>query len=141
MGSFKPLEERLTGKLDTSGECHIWQGAVSTSGYGVIGLPRTSRTDYVHRVSYRIHIGEIPDGMQVDHLCRNKLCANPEHLEVVTQGENLKRELDARWGGRTHCNHGHDLSRSQKVTPGGRSYCRECHKRYAKKKPQPSRYE
>lgn len=78
------LESRRT--ITKSG-CWEWQGAVATSGYGRMG------TGYTHRVAHEIYIGEIPPGYQVDHLCRNKLCFNPGHLEAVTQEVNLQRQL------------------------------------------------
>lgn len=98
-GRRRPIAERLLRKLDrSSAECWTWTGAVSTSGYGVIGVSSTA-TDYVHRAAYRAWVGPIPAGRHIDHLCRNRLCANPAHLEAVTQAENNRRAALARWGG------------------------------------------
>lgn len=68
--------------------CWEWTGAAASTGYGRIG-----GSDYVHRVSHETYKGPIPEGHQVDHLCRNRICFNPQHLEAVTQEENLRRQL------------------------------------------------
>jgi hypothetical protein len=65
--------------------CWIWQGATVGTGYG------WWRRRYAHRVAYEAAHGPIPKGMQIDHLCGVKTCINPDHLEAVTQGENLRR--------------------------------------------------
>ena len=127
MGAYKTIKERFYEKVKRVGECHVWHGAVSTSGYGVIGLPRSAKTEYVHRLAHKWHIGSIPRKYQIDHLCLNKLCVNPEHLEAVPQQINLERQNKQRWGNRTHCNHGHDLKEFQRTTPSGRTYCTECY--------------
>ena len=76
----------------TAGGCWIWQrGLNPVSGYG-----QTSSGEYAHRMMYRKHEGEIPEGMQIDHLCRVKACINPDHLEVVTRSENARRGLTGR---------------------------------------------
>lgn len=83
---------RLMSKVVWNGdeeECWIWEGARDSRGYGCIqfgGRPRKS-----HRVSYELHIGPIPEGLVIDHLCRNARCVNPAHLETVTQRENVLR--------------------------------------------------
>ena len=71
--------------------CWMWVGAQTATGYGSFhfnGMPRKA-----HRVSYQIHVGGIPEGMYLDHLCRTPLCVNPSHLEPVTPGENVRRGL------------------------------------------------
>lgn len=78
MGALKPLVDRLESKLDKSGECWMWTGAKRPNGYGVIGMPRGG-VESVHRVSYEIYVGPIPDAHHIDHLCRNpaiKACGN-----------------------------------------------------------------
>ncbi|MDD7930099.1 HNH endonuclease signature motif containing protein [Microbacterium thalli] len=78
--------DRIEAEVEQRDGCWIWTGAVSTSGYGRLG------DDYAHRVSYVLAKGAIPAGLQIDHLCFQKLCINPEHLEAVTQAENLRRQ-------------------------------------------------
>lgn len=87
-----------------TGPCWQWDVLRPASGYGDIfdGSPWL-----VHRWSYTQFVGPIPDGLEIDHLCRNRGCANPEHLEPVTSSENTRR---GHWGMRTHCSHGHEYT-------------------------------
>lgn len=93
----EPLAARLLSHVvkQESG-CWLWQGARGGDGsYGAIGVGSmrdgSRRMEYAHRVSYSVFVGPIPDGLQIDHLCNNKRCVNPEHLEPVTRGENQRR--------------------------------------------------
>lgn len=81
--------ERLLAKTDQNGPngCWVWQGAVANS-YGIMNAGSRKGRAYVHRVSHELFIGPIPDGLHIDHLCGNRLCVNPEHLEAVTQRVN-----------------------------------------------------
>lgn len=69
--------------------CWLWTGALR-DGYGRVKF-NGSVTQEAHRASYEFHIGPIPEGLVIDHLCRNRSCINPSHLEPVTQGENIRR--------------------------------------------------
>ena len=83
---------------------------------------------YAHRFSYETLVGPIPEGKILDHLCRVRMCVNPDHLDVVTHGENLRRGfgttgLRAR---QTHCIRGHELSGRNVKVYGGKRYCLTC---------------
>jgi len=114
---------RVTPRLNMEGECWVWTGAKS-DGYGQVRLKGNARSGYVHRLVYEHYRGPVPDGLQIDHLCRNRACANPSHLEPVTQRENLLRgaTITAAAAARTHCTKGHPLDGRRK---GGR-YCLTC---------------
>lgn len=88
------IEEALSSKTDKTGECWLWTGAIQSGGYGEIR--HLGRTRLAHRVSYEVHVGPIPIGLQLDHLCRNTRCVNPTHLEPVTQSVNVRRAFAAR---------------------------------------------
>lgn len=114
--------------------CWEWQGkSVQTSGYGQLNYGGTRRL--AHRLAYELAVGPVPEGLVLDHLCRNRLCVNPMHLEPVTNRENLRRGEG--WAGRnarkTHCDRGHELTADNvKVRPSrnGRE-CRACAADYA----------
>lgn len=111
---------RFWMKVGRSGDCWEWSGA-DTTGYGHFRLP--GRRDVLaHRYAYEYLIGPIPGGLQLDHLCRNRRCVNPEHLEPVTQAENIRRAA------KTHCVHGHELAGDNLYIDERRSSreCRTC---------------
>lgn len=83
----------------TAGGCWEWQGHIDENGYGTAydpQLPSGNRVDWAHRVSYRHHVGLIPEGLELDHTCVNPPCINPEHLEPVTKAENIRRSFERR---------------------------------------------
>lgn len=80
--------EARTDRADPSG-CWIWTGTKNAKGYGQLGVG--SQPEYAHRIAVRLDGRSLPEGMQVDHLCRNPSCVNPQHLEVVTAAKNMRR--------------------------------------------------
>lgn len=102
--------------IKSANGCWDWQGYTTASGYGVSEYGSRSKNTRVrttaHRISYIAYKGEIPDGYQIDHLCRNRACVNPEHLEAVTPSVNVRRS-DAHYKkqqARTHCPQGHEYN-------------------------------
>lgn len=90
--------------------CWDWVGAVSTNGYG--SWRTSGRSQPAHRAMYERHKGPIPDGLQIDHLCRNRKCVNPDHMEPVTLIENVLRGVgfSGRNRRKTHCRRGHEYT-------------------------------
>lgn len=122
------IQERFLARIvPTLTGCWYWSGSKDADGYGWFSIKK--RTISAHRASYEIFVGKIPDGLQLDHLCRTPACVNPVHLEPITGRENTLRgtgfaALNAR---KTHCPRGHDLSGDNLyITPSGRRACREC---------------
>jgi len=80
------VEERFDFYARKGEGCWIWTGPRHSGGYGTLGVEGEKR--YAHRVSHELHIGPIPEGLVIDHICRNKICVNPDHLQAVTNKEN-----------------------------------------------------
>ncbi len=99
-----PLNMQAKILLTTDG-CWYWTGAVTSKGYGSVAAG--GKVVSTHRRAYELLVGPIPDGLQIDHLCENKRCCNPAHLEAVTGLVNMSRTAQAR---KTHCINGHPLS-------------------------------
>jgi hypothetical protein len=116
--------------------CWEWQGALSR-GYGLIQNGRRSATgnhvpEYVHVVGYEAIVGPVPDGLELDHLCRNRRCWNPDHIDDVPHADNVARghSLVAYYTRRQRCLYGHALSEPDAYyqRPDGRGrMCRQCH--------------
>lgn len=101
--------------------CWIWQGSINPDGYG----KRSGK--YAHRIMYEKHIGAIPIGLQIDHLCRITSCVNPAHLEAVTHTENIRRRVFVT---PPICVHGHPFDATNTYRPPGstRRQCRVCNR-------------
>ena len=108
--------------------CWEWQAGKCNDGYGRFFVkPKGVRA---HRYAYEYYVGEIPEGLQIDHLCRVRHCVNPKHMEPVTHEENCTRGLMDPGKARreqTHCKHGHPFSGDNLyITPKGGRACNSC---------------
>lgn len=102
--------------------CLLWTGYVDAKGYGKTNIHR--RAMGAHRAVYLFAHGSIPKGMHIDHICRVHACCNIEHLEAVTQAENIRR---GHYGVLfTHCKQGHEMAGANVRQVGGRRHCRKC---------------
>ena len=111
------------------GFCWTWTGCLNSRGYGCVGVHGKSHLS--HRVAYELLSGPIPPGLQIDHLCTNKRCCNPLHLEPVSAKTNISRTDQAR---KTHCIRGHRLAGDNLIVKNAGKRvsrnCRECTNRY-----------
>ena len=136
----EPYLSRFLSRRDTSGgpyACWPWTAGIDSSGYGV-GPIGPNKRDRVHRIAVRLDGRDIPVGMTIDHLCRNRRCANPRHLDVVPIAENLRRARPYRVP-QTHCVRGHAIAVEGRTRRGN---CRACKRidglaRYHRIKPPP----
>lgn len=96
-------EKYFWSKVVPTGFCWEWQGTISVYGYGAIKQNNVRKV--AHRVAYEYLVGTIPEGLVLDHLCRNRRCVNPDHLEPVSIAENTLRGygMGAEHSRRTHC--------------------------------------
>lgn len=121
MPRLTPLQRiaRMTTLLPNG--CAVYTGS-GPDGYGTIGVQ--GRSWLVHRYAYELLVAPIPKGLQMDHLCRNRKCWNPQHLEPVTQTENARRGF---WALKTHCNRGHVYDEANTIiNANGHRVCRAC---------------
>ena len=124
-----PQEQRFWNKVVKEGpkDCWLWIGTITANGYGQV--KHNGRDIGAHRAAYQILVGPIPDGLTIDHLCRNRRCVNPTHLEPVTTKENLRRGLSptAINARKTHCIHGHEFTKDNTYHRKGIGRrCRTC---------------
>lgn len=116
--------------------CWIWRSSPHPRSYGYFYVDSERRSQLAHRVSYEHFRGPIPDGLQIDHLCRMGGCVNPDHMEVVTNRENtLRGTAGQHYSLRTHCKAGHPFDAENTIlrSDAGRR-CRACRTEYDRKK-------
>ena len=124
---YIPVERRLQNiEIDAETGCHVYLGDHHNTGYGRISVG--GRQQMAHRVNYERERGPIPDGLVLDHLCRNRACINPDHLEAVTEQVNILRGVgpSAQHAAQTHCVNGHPFSIENTHLYRGQRACRAC---------------
>ena len=134
VSDLRPLHVRILERIQTDEfGCWEWIGKLNDKGYGVIRKNKSvdpkQLMNLTHRVVYEALVGDIPIGLEIDHVCRNRKCCNPKHLEPVTRRENILRgEAPAAVNARkTHCNNGHPLFGGNLRIDGlGRRICIIC---------------
>lgn len=118
--------KRFWTYVDTGGDCWIWTAAKVPAGYGFMRWD--GRNQPAHRIAYQLLVGPIPTGHVLDHLCRVRVCVNPDHLEPVTHRVNLLRGvgISAQKASRTHCPNGHEFTENNIYWWHNARYCRQC---------------
>lgn len=127
MANRQPVEPRFLAKVAKTDTCWLWTARVERNGYGRFWLD--GQQHGAHRVAYELFVGPIPDGREIDHLCRIRHCVNPDHLEAVTAAENVRRMAATRTPYQHRmetCRNGHAYDAANAIsTPTGRA-CATC---------------
>lgn len=124
-------KERFLAKIELKRSgCAEWQAALNNMGYAVFGIGYTrsskgkpmGKTKLGHRLAYELYVCEIPEGLVLDHICRNTKCVNPNHLRAVTQSVNILNAAKSR------CPHGHEFTEENTARYRGYRSCKECNR-------------
>lgn len=122
---MKSTLDRFFEKVEKTDSCWNWTGYKTNKGYGLFRF--NGKTSRSHRVIYNLTYGFIDDTLVIDHICKNRSCVNPDHLELVSQNENIRRGLSGKINNfqstKTHCPKGHEYSG---ITKSGYRICRRC---------------
>lgn len=125
-----PDWDRFWAKVVKTDGCWGWTAATTSDGRGRFNLRNPARTRYAYGIAYEWLVGPVPEGLELDHLCRNPNCVNPAHLEPVTHQENLRRAPDAQFyvnARKTHCPRGHEYTAENTAYSKRRTrYCKAC---------------
>ncbi len=136
--SDSQIQKVYSQLMEAENGCWLWRGTLSLTGYTKLYLSK-SRTEYVHRISYQISYGKIPDGLVLDHIChdpavctdaskcQHRYCCNPRHLVAKTNADNARRNINA---AKVRCPHGHPYAPGNTNTNAkGHRRCIACRRR------------
>lgn len=117
---------RFWSKVEKTNNCWVWKGYKTNDDYGRFMI--NGKIIYAHRFAYELLRGNIPQGLILDHLCRNPACVNPSHLEIVTHKQNILRGvgLCAQNAKKTHCPQGHEYNEENTYRKDGGRWCKLC---------------
>lgn len=137
-GNHMPtVEERFWTKVNKTEGCWEWKGSKDSSGYGSFWT--NGKAKGAHIFAYELVRGRVPVELELDHLCRNRVCVRSDHLEVVTSMENSHRGIaaqvnSARQWAKTHCPKKHPYDLFNTYYNGGQRFCRVCNRESARKR-------
>lgn len=128
-----PIEPRFFPKIAidvTSSYCWEWRGSLDSGGYGAVNW--NGKKQRTHRVMYALVVGKAAHGLSIDHLCRNRKCVRPSHLEAVTNHVNILRgnSIPAINKRKTHCKYGHEFTPENTINRIQGRYCRACNAKH-----------